>query len=144
LRTWSYVAPEIQTVPGVANVWSRGNVHTLAEEVPSAYHYVSYVDTDTEANAAIRWETGVRFGKGGLSLDCALHGLHRAAELRKDTVARRVGYAAPVFSNEPVEDRAPLGQALERADLVNAHEAVVAFHIRCEDCGKASSDCYRV
>ena len=35
---------------------------------------------------------------------------------------RRIRYAAPVFTNEPVEDRAPFGQALERADLVEAHE----------------------
>jgi len=32
---------------------------------------------------------------------------HRTSKLRKDTVARRVRYAAPVFLNEPVEDCAP-------------------------------------
>jgi hypothetical protein len=53
-------------------------------------------------------------------------------------------HAAPVFPNEPVEDCAPLGQPLERADLVSAHEAAVAFHIRCEDCDEASADCHRV
>jgi hypothetical protein len=45
-----------------------------------------------------------------------------------------------MFPNEPVEDRAPFGQPFERADLVGAHEAAVAFHIRCEDCDKASAD----
>jgi hypothetical protein len=34
----------------------RGNVHAVAEEVSSAYHYVAYVDTDAKANAALRRE----------------------------------------------------------------------------------------
>jgi hypothetical protein len=48
--------------------------------------------------------------------------------------------AAPVVPNDPVEDRAPFGQALERADFVSAHEAAVACHICCEDCYEASAD----
>jgi hypothetical protein len=35
---------------------------------------------------------------------------------------------------EPVKDCASLGQPLERADLVSAHEATVALNICCEDC----------
>src|SRR5262249_34441614 len=61
-------------------------------------------------------------------------------ELRKDTIARRVRYAAPVFPNEPVEDGAAFGETLERADLVSAHEAAVALDICCEDCDEASAD----
>jgi hypothetical protein len=45
-----------------------------------------------------------------------------------------------VVPNEPVEDCAPFRQRLERADLVSAHEAAVAFDIRCEDCDEASAD----
>src|SRR5262245_34373370 len=102
------------------------------------------MDADAEADAAIRCETGVRFGQSSLRLHGALHGIYGAPELGKDTVARRVGYAAPVFSNEPVEDCAPFSQPLERADLIGAHEAAVAFHIRREDCDEASADCDRV
>jgi len=120
------------------------NVHAVTEEVPSAYHYVADVDTDAEADAAIRCETGVRFGQGSLRLYRALHRLHSASELRKNTIARRVRYAAPVFSNDPVEDCAPFGQALERADLITAHQAAVALHICCEDCDEASADFRRV
>ena len=58
----------------------------------------------------------------------------------KDTTGRRVRYATPVFPNDPVEDRAPFDQPLERANLVSAHETAVAFDIRCEDCDKASAD----
>jgi hypothetical protein len=49
-----------------------------------------------------------------------------------------------VFSNEPVEDRAALGQSRECADFIRAHEAAVAFDIRCEDGDEASADCHGV
>jgi len=49
-----------------------------------------------------------------------------------------------MLPNDPVEDRAPFGQSLERADLVGAHEAAVSFDIRCEDRDEASADCHRV
>ena len=64
--------------------------------------------------------------------------------MSKDTIARRVCYAPFVFPNEPVEDCAPFGKPFERADLVSAHEAAVAFHIRCEDCDEAAADFRRV
>jgi hypothetical protein len=49
-----------------------------------------------------------------------------------------------VFPYEPVEDRASFGQPFQRADLVSAHEAAIAFNVRCEDCDEASADCNRV
>jgi hypothetical protein len=64
--------------------------------------------------------------------------------MSKDTVASCIRYAAPMLPNEPVEDCAPFGQALECADLVSAHEAAIAFDIRCEDRDEASADCHRV
>ena len=79
--------------------------------------------------------------KRSLRLHGTLHSVHRTSKLRKDTVSRRVRYAAPVLPNEPVEDRAPFGQSLERADLISAHEAAVALHIRCEDCDELPADC---
>ena len=135
----------MHTVSGVRQCLKpRRDVHTVAEEVPSAYHYVADVDTDAEIDAPVRRDTCVRLGQGGLRLHRALHGLHGASKLRKDTIARRVRYAAPVVPNEPVEDCAPFGQPLERADLVRAHKAAVALHICCEDCDEASADCHRV
>ena len=83
-------------------------------------------------------------GRGDLRLHSALHGVYSASELRKDTVARRVRYAAPVIPNELVEDCTAFGQALERAHLVSAHEPAIAFDIRCEDRDKASADFRRV
>src|SRR5262249_1964049 len=98
------------------------------------------VDTDAEAYPAIRCETGVRFNQSGLRLNGALHGVHGTSELRKDTVACCVRYAAPVLPNEPLEDRASLREPLERANFISAHEAAVAFYIRCEDCDEAPAD----
>jgi hypothetical protein len=40
--------------------------------------------------------------------------------------------------------RARFRQPLERADLIRAHEAAVALHIRCEDRDEASADRKRV
>jgi hypothetical protein len=51
---------------------------------------------------------------------------------------------APVFPNDPIEDRAPFGEPLERGDLVSAHKAAVAFDIRCEDRYELPADGYRV
>ena len=79
-----------------------------------------------------------------LSLYAQPMGSLSAFELRKDTVARRVGYAAPMLPNEPVEDRAPFRQPFERADFVSAHETAVALDICCEDCDEASAECNRV
>jgi hypothetical protein len=102
------------------------------------------VHANAEADAAIRCESGVRFAQCSLRIHSALHGLYGTAKLRKDTVARRVRYAAPVFSNDPVEYRASFGQSFERADFVSAHEAAVAFDICCEDCDEAAADSDRV
>jgi hypothetical protein len=95
----------------------RGNFHTVAEEVSSAYHYIADVDTDAEEYAAISCEIEIRLGQSGLRLHRALRGIHSASELREDTIARFVRDAAPVVTNRLVEDRPALGETLERADL---------------------------
>jgi hypothetical protein len=123
---------------------TSGNVHAVAEQVPDTHHHVADVHSNTEADTAVWRDTGVRLAQRTLRFHCALHGINGAPELRKDTIARRVRYAAPVFPNDPVEDRAPLGQPLERADLVGAHEAAVAFHIGCEDRDETAADYNRV
>jgi hypothetical protein len=119
---------------------SRSDVHARAEEVPSAHDHVPDVHANAESNAPIGCNADVRFGQRGLRIYGALHGLYGACELRKNTIARRVGYAAPMVPNESVEDRAPFGQALERADFVSAHETAVALHICCENGDEASAD----
>jgi hypothetical protein len=122
----------------------RGYVHSVAKEVPRAHHHVADVNPDAEIDALVGRDTCVRFGQRSLRIYGTLHGVNGTPELRKDTVASCVRYAAPVFPNDPVEDCAPFGQPLERADLVSAHEAAVAFDIRCEDCDEASADYRRV
>jgi hypothetical protein len=122
---------------------TRRDVNCVSEQVARSHHHVTDVDTNPKLDAAIGCETGVRFGQGGLRLHRALHRFYSASELGKDTITRRVRYAAPVFPNDPVDDCAPFSQAFERADLVSAHEAAVALHICCEDRNEASADCYR-
>jgi hypothetical protein len=122
----------------------RGNVHTVAEQVSTAHHHVTDVDTNTEADATVGCDPRVSFGQGSLRLHRALNCVNGASELGKDTVASRVGYTAPVLPNEPIEDRTPFCQAPEGADLVSAHETAVALHICCEDGDKASADFRRV
>ena len=122
----------------------RGYVHSVTKQVSSAHHYVADVDTDAEIDVLVGRDTFVRLRQSGLRIHSALYGVNGTSELRKDTVARRVRDAAPVVANEPVEDRAAFGQALESADLVSAHEAAVALHICCEDGDEASADCKRV
>ncbi len=74
----------------------------------------------------------------------ALHGVHGAPKLRKDAVARRIGYAAPVIPNELIEDRSALGEPPEGANLISPHEAAVALHVRREDCDELSADLAKV
>jgi hypothetical protein len=49
-----------------------------------------------------------------------------------------------MVADELIKYGSALSEALERADLVSAHEAAIAFDIRCEDCEEASADCHRV
>jgi hypothetical protein len=78
------------------------------------------VNPDAEIDVLVRQDTGVRLGQSALRLHRALHRLNRAPKLREDTIARRVGYAAPVVPNEPVEDRPAFGQPFERAGMSKA------------------------
>ena len=102
------------------------------------------MDTNAEVDVPVGQETGVRFGESRLRLHRASDCVNGASELRKDTIARRVRYAAPVVPNALVENCAPFSQALERADLISAHEAAVALDVCCEDCDEASADFRRI
>jgi hypothetical protein len=93
----------------------RGNVHAVAEEVSTTHHHVADVNPDAKIDALVGRDTSVRLGQSSLRRHRALHRLYSTSELRKDTIARRVRYAAPVFPNEPVEGCAPFGQAFKRA-----------------------------
>src|SRR5262245_9551677 len=91
------------------------------------------------------WRHGrICFGQGLLRSHSALHGIYGATKLRKDAVARRVRYAAPMLPDHPIEDRAPLSEPLERADLIGTHEAAVALHVCREDSHKPTGDVRKV
>jgi hypothetical protein len=108
-----------------AGLQPRGNVHTITEQVPSANHHVTDVDINAETDAPVNGEAGVRFSESTLRFHSSLYRVNSASKFGEDTIARRIRYAAPVFPNEPVENRPPFGQSFERADLVSAHEAAI-------------------
>jgi hypothetical protein len=70
------------------------------------------VNANAKVDAFLGGYVGVRFSQSRLRLDRALHGIHRAPELRKNTVACRICYAAPVLSNRRVKDRPAFGELL--------------------------------
>jgi hypothetical protein len=82
---------------------------TLAP-IARAHHHVTDMDADAESDAFLWWQVGVGFGQYGLRFHSALHSVNGAAELREDTIARRVRYASPV-----VRDGGATGAAI-RAD----------------------------
>jgi len=49
-----------------------------------------------------------------------------------------------MLSMSLIEDCAPFGQSLERADLVSSHKTAIALNICCEDRDEASADFCRV
>jgi hypothetical protein len=53
--------------------------------------------------------------------DHVRYGADSRSKFRSYPVARRVRYAAPVVTNEPIEDHPALGEPFERADLIGAH-----------------------
>ena len=93
--------------PGVRQcLQPRGYVHSVTKQVPGAHHHVTDVHVDAEVDVPVCRQTRVRFGQRSLRFHRALDGINGTSKLRKNTVARRVRYAAPVVCNVPVEDRA--------------------------------------
>src|SRR5262249_39792727 len=113
---------------------ARGDIHTITKKITPADHHVTYVNADAEVDALVRRQAAICLGESRLHLNRALHRVDGAGELRKDAVACRIRDPAPVLDNGLVEDRAPLGQPLERPYFVRTHEAAVAFHVSREDC----------
>lgn len=74
--------------------------------------HIARLFADAEVDLLVGRDTCVRLSQSSLCRHRTLHGIHCACELCKDTAARRVRDAAPVYSNELVENRAPFGQAL--------------------------------
>jgi hypothetical protein len=89
------------------------------------------VDTDAEVYAAIRCETGVRFGQGRLRYRI-LHRVQSTPKLRKDTIARR-------SLRDPCVPPMNLSRIARRSvnpftapELISTHEAAVALHVSHE------------
>ena len=68
----------------------RSDVHALSEEVSGTDHYVADVNSNSNIDVLVGRNACVRLSESSLCRHCALYGVHRASELREDTVARRV------------------------------------------------------
>ena len=105
------------------------DVDAITKEVAALYHDVADVDADPEVDVTVRRQVRVSFGKYRLRLDSALNGIDGAAELREHAIAGGVSYPAPVGGNQAIKDGAPLGQSLERLNLVGPHQAAIALNV---------------
>jgi hypothetical protein len=59
--------------------------------------------------------------------------INRAPKLRQYTVACRVGYAASMRRNQPIQDFTARSEGIEGCDLIGPHEAAVALHVSCKN-----------
>jgi len=83
---------------------SRRDVHPITKQITRSDHHVTDMDPYAEVDLTALRKPWVRFGQGILSLHGTPDGIDRAAKLRQHTVASRVGYAASVRRNQPIQD----------------------------------------
>ena len=63
-------------------------------------------------------------------------GVHSTAKLRKHAIARRVGDAASMGRNEPVQDFPTCREGIQGSNLIGPHEAAIALHVSRKDSGQ--------
>src|SRR5262245_14479411 len=77
--------------PGTAMLSKRAvDMHPIAVDTGFVMDDLALVDSDPVPYSARLFDLGVALRHGPLNGDRALHGVHDAAELSKDPVARRV------------------------------------------------------
>jgi hypothetical protein len=69
-----------------------------------------------------------------------LYGIHGAGEISDKAIASRIEDPTAMRGDQPIDDN-PVGrEGAERANLVEPHQAAVAFDIGCEDRRELSFD----
>jgi hypothetical protein len=87
---------------------------------------VADIDADAEQHLVAFRQVERLLGKGALDLGCGAHGLHRAAELGHDGIARRAEDPAAELCDDPLDHGMTGAQRAVRALLVDLHEMTVA------------------
>ena len=114
----------------------RSDVHAVPEQVVGLDHHVPDMDANAEFDPAVCRKALVRLSEPLLCLHRALNGIHGARELREHAVARGVGDPAAVLRDEAVQDLPARREQAKCPDLVRAHQARIAGHVRREDRGE--------
>jgi hypothetical protein len=74
-------------------------------------------------------------GYGVLHRDSTLHGIDSAGEIGDEPIASRVEDPTAMRGDQAVDDGAVSRERAKGADLIEPHQAAIAFDIGCEDRG---------
>jgi hypothetical protein len=142
---WSRTVPETQIPPASARASKPGrDIDGIAEEVFPLHHNVAEVDADTEPHLLTGRSIRILLGYGILHHDSTLHGVHGTGEIGDETVASRVEDPTAMRGDQGIDDGSVSVESAEGADLIEPHEAAVAFDIRGEDGDELPADGHRV
>jgi hypothetical protein len=98
------------------------------------------VYADPKSHLLIGRSISVLLSYGLLNFDCAFDGIHGAAEIGKNAVARGVEDPTAMRGDQAIDDD-PIGrEGAQGADLISLHRTAVAFDIGYEDSRELSFD----
>jgi len=80
------------------------DIHTIPKKVRATHHHIAHMHPYAEAHPALFRNPVVGLCQRPLYLHGTLDRIHDTRELSEHTVARRVGYPAPVLGYEPIHD----------------------------------------
>ncbi|MFO0997764.1 MAG: hypothetical protein U1F33_13870 [Alphaproteobacteria bacterium] len=113
------------------------DIDAITVNVAALDDHVADVDADAELDALTLRDICVPRGHPSLDLNGAGDGIDDARELDECAIAHQLDDPPAARCDRGVDEVPAVGlEALERADLVLAHEARVAHHIGSEDRGK--------
>jgi hypothetical protein len=98
------------------------------------------VDANAEPHLLGGKSIGILLGYGILHRDSTLHGIHGAGEIGDKTVASGTEDPASMRGYQAINDDPVSCQRAKGADLIESHQAAVAFDIGCEDRRELSFD----
>ena len=91
---------------------SRRDVHPITKQVTGADHDVTDMHPDAEVDLTVLRNRRIGLGQGILGLHGTADGINGASKLRQHTIARRVGDAAPIRRNQPVQNFPARGKGI--------------------------------
>jgi hypothetical protein len=116
------------------------NIDGIAKKIVALHDDIADMDADAETHLLGGRSIRILLCDRLLNLDGTLHGVHSTGEVRDQAVARRIEDPTPMRGYQPIRDDPVCGEGAERADLIEAHQAAVAFDIGGEDRSELSFD----